>query len=161
MHHSVITTRRLQPPQQDFSGGLAPLLIDKVITRRDANVPDYYLEWAENFAVLNDTAIAHFARCVPLLPLPDLLLRGWGAASHRADCYHRTLGDGQLWLDKYDHGWVIELQYFSKPYTEKRGRVLAYLDEFPVLCPTLTSAAQLAEECFPDPQWSLFWHHYR
>ena len=153
-----------------FRAGYFPSILDKIIPRGVSHIPDDYLEWAEAFALLKEEVIISYAGRVPRLGVSASLNRRWQPARHAENCYHVLLGDvgdrdcGELWVDQYDEGWVIELMYPCRPPTENRGRVLtySYLVQWPVLCPSLELAARLAVACFPEPdrRTQLWWHSY-
>jgi hypothetical protein len=67
---------------------------------------------------------------------------------------------GRLWVDYLRHGgWNIELNHPAA--ADPDGRILTFVrGSMPVLCPSLPTAVQLAEACFPSPHYDVYWKDY-
>jgi hypothetical protein len=163
MQDALTAINNHQSRHKAVSGDLPPSILNECIKRIDANVPDDYLEWAESFALLKEQVIAHFAKRVPRLGLSELLRRGWQPAPNIPNCY---IGDGgidrELYIAEYDKRWVVELQDYSMEHRGGRILTFCYFAQWPVLCPSPESAAQLAAACIPDPdpKTRLWWRSY-
>lgn len=144
---------------------LPPSILHREISREEAPIPEDEFRWADAFALLKDHAIPVFSKNVPRLRARGLWQRGWEPLSGRESCYFRSLPNAWLFVDGYDGHWLIELHKFDDlSASGRRALILTFCHfaEWPVLCPNLESAAQLAEACFPDPdpQSRLWWHSY-
>ena len=134
----------------------SPLQSEQDLVRRaDANVPDGYATWANNFLRLPDEFIAHVTKCAPIKRLPR---KWWASLSHPGESFCRPLGDHMLWVRAADHGWIIERSHLLNSHDEQ---ILANcLLDAPVLCPTYATAARLAQACYPEPEprYQLTWY---
>ena len=141
--------------RQQFLAGPPPPPVssEQDLIRRDAaNVPDWYVPWAQNFLRVSDEFIAHATKCAPYKRLP----RSWQV--HKpGDVFCRELGRHRLSVIGSDHGWLIERNDLLDHYDEQ---VLTHsLGDMPVLCPTQATAARLAEASYPRPadEYMLSW----
>jgi hypothetical protein len=127
--------------------------------KEDARV-DFKPRWANAFARLDDSWINQISHPVPRLGLHGLASRGWRQSLEHDYCYHLDVGEKELWLEEFEDGWEIELLAVDQ---ETVVLTFSLLAELPILCPTLCSAAQLAEAWGrnPTPRHDVFWRSAR
>jgi hypothetical protein len=154
---SVKMTSSLQMPRH------TPYM--KILTREEADIPNWYAAWADVFAVVS-SQLVHDAAGDVLRRSKDLLLAiGWKPA-HKPNCFQKYVSqdsEASLWVDRYPRGWIIELSRPDLP--DPASRILTtVLGDIPILCPSFQSAAQLAEACYPvrdrPHRYPVYWHHY-
>jgi hypothetical protein len=136
---SIRTAPRIQ--QQQFLDGMPPISFRALIDRDQANMPDWYASWAQNFFQVTDDFIAHATKCAPCKRLP----RGWEVAT-KGEFYERIIGFSKLSVRASDYGWLVELAHLLDP--DEKVLTDIFL-EAPLLCPTYAAAARLAEASFP------------
>ncbi len=149
------TSRPHSPAQTPWQGEL-PRGVKEIITRSALNpFGERYVRWASNFALLTDEFIAQVLKAAPDMTKQPYH-RQWDGFKW-AECYSCRVGDNYLWVQKHGAGCTVELCFPDN--ADPDARVLT-MENMPVLCPDPTSAALLAEACYPNPPANLVWHSY-
>ena len=90
--------------QKQFLESVPPLFpLNALVGRYDANVPDWYAPWAQNFLQVTDEFIAHATKCAPYRRLPRHWLRRSGG-----DVFSRWQKEHSVSVVASDYGWLIE-----------------------------------------------------
>jgi hypothetical protein len=134
------------------------IIIEKVIDRFDAAVPDSYVSWASAFVKIRIGPSNPKAKYQSMRRRSPSL-NSWQQLELKKSAYVRQIGERDLYLTEYDDGWTVEL---TRPdQFDRDPRILTYiLGELPILCPTFSVAATLAEACCPKPKSLVYWHAY-
>jgi hypothetical protein len=164
MRQRLATIRRgTGSARRAFCNGLPPPPVKRpqdIIDRRDLDIEDSYVSWANGFIHFNDELVAYVTRCAPH-ESAHVLLRRWKRNEAVDDCFFRDIGHCRVWIWKRNQGWLVERNHPAS--SDPDGRILAHnLLDMPILCPTMTTAAQFAEACCPNPPpiTMLLWHDY-
>ena len=147
--------------QQAFPNRPVRLEIEKVIPRTAIDIDDGYFPWATDFALLRDAYTARVATCAPTGPWVKMYLGNPPGNGGNRHCL--TLGNAQVRVDidyLQPSGWMIELihEYEYEDLDDWDSRILTFVrGNMPVLCSTFSAATRLAEACFPNPHYHLYW----
>jgi hypothetical protein len=133
------------------------LPIEKVIARPHIDIDDCYYPWATDFALLTDAYIARVATCAPTVDWVKMYPEN--PPDDGGNRHYRNLGNSQVRVD-IDYlqpaGWMIELIHDNLEDCD--GRILTFVrGNMPVLCPTFSAATRLAEACFPNSHYHVYW----
>jgi hypothetical protein len=128
------------------------IIVDRVIVRTEANVPSDYLPWAHAFVKIKVDLIGKGG-------LNRLAHRNWRQLEPKKNTHMRQFGEHTLFATEHDQGWILELNHEldERPDAYILSHMLA---EFPILCPTLVIAANLAEASCPAPKSLVYWRSY-
>jgi len=159
---NLSTIKRRRPIYEDQSClpanarwcGPVPDCVQRVVQLSKTDMPDRYVEWSNHFAVLKPRFIACITKDAPVETIEQLRARGWRGPSIIQET-NRWLGRDLISIMEWSCGFIIECH---RPPEQPRTDILSITDwPLPVICPTLLSAVQVAEACYPNASAPLCW----
>ena len=147
------------PPQPRWQGEPPPG-VEAVLTR-NAALDEHYIEnfapWASNLALLSNQFVLEVCQTKAMQPCRIdnhwTFVKILGFAECGAEC---DVGRHKLWSTKHVAGWSVELRYPC----DVDARVLT-IENMPIFCRDLNSAARLAVANYPSSAGGLIWRSCR
>lgn len=152
----------LSPPQPRWQGKPPPG-VDAVLSRNaalDGPHHDLFAPWASNLALLSNQFVLEVRQTKTKQPsgIKSIdthwsFVKFLGFATCSVEC---DVGRHLLWSTKHVAGWSVELRYPC----DVDARVLT-IENMPVVCRDLNSAARLAVANYPSSAGGLIWRSCR
>lgn len=147
-------------PRQPKWKGKPPPGVEAVLTRDaalDGSHHEFFTPWASDLALLNDQFVLEVCQTKAMQPCRIdnhwTFVKILGFAECGAEC---DVGHHKLWVTKQRAGWSVELRYPC----DIDARILT-VENMPVVCRDLNSAARLAVANYPNSAGGLIWRSCR